>query len=104
MVVCLGCIMKSCCLRVAAVEVGLYVMESQVTVVAIREQVKSQLDSWDSSPNEAKPVPLDLDPYQIKVLHKGIKHQMNTLDAPKKELLDDLIKQLPESSMQEDSD
>lgn len=78
--------------------------EAQERINAIKEQVKSQLDAWDRSPDEVKPVPLDLDPYQLKVLHKGIQQQMNTLDAPKKELLSDVITQLPESSMQEDSD
>jgi hypothetical protein len=79
--------------------------EAQERVQAIKEQMKSQLESWDSSPNDTKPVPLDLDPYQLKVLQMGIEHQMNTLnDQGKKELLSDVMKQLPEFSMQEDAD
>lgn len=79
--------------------------EAQARIQAISEQLKSHLESWDSSPNEAKPVPLNLDSYQLKVLQMGIEHQMNTLnDQTKKKLLSDVMKQLPEFSLQEDAD
>lgn len=79
--------------------------EAKERIQAIKEQMKSQLDSWESSPDDAKPVPLDLDPYQLKVLQMGIEHQMNSLnDQGQKELLSDVMKQLPEFSMQEDAD
>ncbi|PSF36016.1 hypothetical protein C7H19_14830 [Aphanothece hegewaldii CCALA 016] len=79
--------------------------EAQERIQAIRTQLKSQLESWDSSPDDAKPVPIDLDPYQLKILQMGIKAQINTLNEQnKKELLSDVMKQLPEFSLQEDAD
>lgn len=79
--------------------------EAQTRIKGIYEQLKSQLDSWDSPPDEAKPVPIDLDPYQLKILQMGIEDQMNTLNEQgKKELLSDVMKQLPEFSLQEDAD
>jgi hypothetical protein len=79
--------------------------EAQKRIQAIREQLTSQLESWDSPSHDALPVPLDLDSYQLKVLQKGIEHQMNTLnDQSQKDLLSDVMKQLPEFSLQEDAD
>lgn len=80
-------------------------IEAQKRIQAIKEQLESQLKSWDSSSDDPKPVPLDLDPYQLKVLQKGIEHQMNSLNEPsEKDLLSDVINQLPEFSMQENAD
>ncbi|GFE70912.1 hypothetical protein [Chroococcus sp. FPU101] len=79
--------------------------EAQKRIQAIREQLGSQLKSWDSPSDDPKPVPLDLDPYQLKVLQKGIEHQMTNLNDPsEKDLLSDVMNQLPEFSMQEDAD
>lgn len=79
--------------------------EAQERTRAIEEQLKSQLKSWQNSPDDPKPVPLSLDPYQLKVLHMGIEERMNILnDGKDKELLADVIAQLPEFSLQEDAD
>jgi hypothetical protein len=79
--------------------------EVQARTQAIEEEVKSQLESWDSPPDVSKPVPISLDSYQLNILQMGIEKQMETLnDRSKKELLSDVMKQLPEFSLQEDAD
>lgn len=71
----------------------------------IENQLKTQLESWDSPADDSKPVPLSLDSYQLKILRLGIENQMKALsDASKKELLSDVINQLPEESLQEGAD
>jgi hypothetical protein len=79
--------------------------EAQARTQAIEEQLKQQLESWDSPPDDSKPVPLALDPYQLKILQMGIEHQIDTLDdRAKQDLLCDVMRQLPEYNLQEDAD
>ncbi|WP_013334565.1 hypothetical protein [Gloeothece verrucosa] len=79
--------------------------EASERAKSIEEELKSQLQSWDHAADHSSPIQLSLDSYQLKILRLGIENQMNTLNQPsKKELLSDVIHQLPEESLQEDAD
>lgn|GEM_PF-1474603 len=88
--------------------------EAYNLIQGIDKQLKSHIAAWNSEPNGSKPVPLDLNSYQTKLLHTWIEHRLNNVSSSKneepqtstgdKQLLENLLEQLPESSPQEDSD
>lgn len=75
--------------------------EAHALVKAIDDALESHLQSWNESPETAKPVAIALNSYQIKVLRNSIERGMHG-EAGK--ALEDVIEQLPEESPQEDAD
>ncbi len=100
--------------------------EAYALIQAIKDQLKSHLEAWNSDPNDPKPVPLALNSYQAPLLRTYIVHQMNSFNSSKNDelqtssdkqqqygtthpdeiahMFENLIEQLPEFSPQEDSD
>ncbi|MBV8887066.1 MAG: hypothetical protein JO235_24150, partial [Chroococcidiopsidaceae cyanobacterium CP_BM_RX_35] len=88
--------------------------EAYTLIQEIDEQLKSHIAAWNGEPNGSKPIPLSLNSYQTKLLRAGIEHRLANFNSAKndepqtstedKQLLENLIEQLPESSPQEDSE
>lgn len=103
--------------------------EARHLIQGIEDQLRDRLEQWDATSDTAKPIPLSLNSYQIRVLRGAVEHQMDELNqqhlneqklpaseddqqhAPQTATLDqtvhlfeDIIGQLPEYSPQEDTD
>ena len=86
-------------------EEGISSEEAYSRLQAVDEQLKSHLQAWNEAPEAAKPVPISLDTYQIRMLRSSLEQGMNQKkDTELKHQLEDVIEQLPEYSAQEDAD
>lgn len=72
--------------------------EAHALLQAVDDQLTSSLETWNNAPDDSKPVPLDLNSYQIKLLRACLEQKA---EQP---LVEDILEQLPESSPQEDAD
>lgn len=71
----------------------------------IENQLRSYLDSWKDDPESVTPVSLTLDSYQLKILRSSLEQEMKQIkNHPDQQRLKDIMQQLPEYSLQEDSD
>jgi vacuolar-type H+-ATPase subunit I/STV1 len=79
--------------------------EATALIQEIDDQLKSQLKEWNGGSEEAKPVAIALNSYQVKVLRTSIEQELeNSNHSDAQHLLSDIIEQLPESSPNEQSD
>ena len=69
----------------------------------VEVQLQTKLNEWDGDPNSPQSVPIALDSYQVQLMRSQLKHQRNG-DGDQTQLVDQIIKQLPENSPNEDSD
>lgn len=85
--------------------------EALARAQSIAEQIKSQINAWNTDAEKPHPVPLALDSFQLKMLRSGIQQELNSSQneeqqqsSQKRQLFEDIIEQLPENSPQEDAD
>lgn len=80
--------------------------EAHALVQAIDEQIQSQLESWERSPDDSKAVPLSLNSYQVEILRSSVEQGMHRLNGQedKRQWYESILNQLPEHSPQEDAD
>ena len=69
----------------------------------VEVQLQTKLNEWDGDPNSPQSVPIALDSYQVQLMRSQLEHQRNG-DGDQTQLVDQIIKQLPENSPNEDSD
>lgn len=73
-------------------------------VQTVEDQIKSNLENWNGDSNRSTPVSLNLNSYQIQLLRDSVRRQSKSSSQETIQLAEDLLKQLPESSPQEDAD
>ena len=69
----------------------------------IEQQLRSQLEGWNDTPEAMKPVSIALDSYQIALLRNSLKQSLKSANGSTK-TVEAILEQLPEYSPQEDAD
>lgn len=69
----------------------------------IEHQLRSQLEGWNNAPDATKPVAIDLDSYQIKLLRNSLQQGLKSANGSS-QAIEAILEQLPEASPQEDAD
>ena len=78
----------------------------------IEDQLKSHLESWNNKSDDSIAISLGLDSYQLKMLRSSLEEMFHNSQRKQtaqsveqeQQLLEDIIEQLPEQSLQEDAD
>ncbi|MEG3439770.1 hypothetical protein V0288_21765 [Pannus brasiliensis CCIBt3594] len=74
-------------------------------IACLQESLRSELNSWQDSPDTKKVISLPLDSYQLEGLRSGIFQEMEILENEReKQQLNQVLDQIPEYSLQENSD
>lgn len=69
----------------------------------VEVQLQTKLNGWSGDSNSPQSVPIALDSYQVQIMRSQLEHHRNGA-GDQTQLVDEIIKQLPENSPNEDSD
>ncbi len=79
--------------------------EAYSLITEINDHFNSHLQTWQDEPETAKAIAVSLNTYQLGVLRNSLEHRLSQANAePERQLVEDIIEQLPEHSPQENAD